>query len=471
MSRATNIKGKLARISPRRLSVRSRRLTVLAVIVAAASIVVISSVGAGEKDGYLVRAQFVNSAGITKGADVRVAGANVGIIKQIFVTRSNDLASVVVDIKDPAFQTFYSDATCKIRLQSLIGEKFVDCDPGTPTKPELPQDPLDPDRRLMTVRHTSSPVDIDELLDAMREPQRERFRVIINELGVTLTGRGQDLQDILDRFDPTFKNINDVLKILADENRNLVRLAEDGDTALASLAANREHITGLFKNADAAARATNAKRQELAETLQLLPGFLDELEPTARTLKQFADQAAPVAASARASSSDLSEFVSGTDEFVKAANPALKRFGDTADVFRLQIPKIQPVADTLNQIGKQKGAVTNLKKLLQSFEGQDGYQNLAALTIGLVGSLNGINAYGHFARSALVVNGACLQYFQVRRAGCAADFSDNRDPSNQPPEGLGKNGQSANTAANKGYDKSGLSSNAAALDYLLGSEK
>ena len=32
-----------------------------------------------------------------------------------------------MNIADPGFQDFRSDATCLIRPQSLIGEKFVDC--------------------------------------------------------------------------------------------------------------------------------------------------------------------------------------------------------------------------------------------------------------------------------------------------------------------------------------------------------
>src|SRR4029079_3357582 len=115
-----------------------------------------------------------------------------------------------------------------------------------------------------------------------------------------------------------------------------------GDRSLKSLAENRDHIVGLFKNADETSRATNAKQQELAETLQRLPAFLDELELTAPVLENFANQAAPVAASARAASTDLSTFVSGTKECADAANPALKRFGDTADVIRAQIPALQP---------------------------------------------------------------------------------------------------------------------------------
>lgn len=451
----------LAAASPRRLSVRARRLSALALVVAASAIVVISSVGASNGDSYQIRAVFVNASGITKGADVRVAGANVGSITGIFVGKNN-LASVILNVTDPAFKPFYTDAKCRIRLQSLIGEKFVDCDPGTPTKPPLPEDPSDPDRVILGPGHTSSPVDPDELLDAMREPQRERFRVIINELGITLTGRGQDLQDILDRFDPTFLNVNKILKILAKENRNLVRLAEDGDRSLKSLAENRDHIVGLFKNADAASRATNAKQQELAETLERLPAFLDELELTAPVLENFANQAAPVAASTRAASADLSAFVTGTNEFVDAANPALKRFGDTADVFREQIPALQPIAETLNKIGQKRGAVTNLKRVLESFEGQNGYANLAALTVGLVGAGNGTDAFGHFLRSMIVVPGNCFDYSQKRGQGCAADFGQRSD-ANVEPSGKG-------TTAPKVSSASSLEADAASLDYLLGSD-
>lgn len=448
--------------SPRRLSVRNRRLTALCVVVAAAAIVVVSSVGAGKGDSYQVRAMFVSAGGITKGADVRVAGANVGTITGIYVGKSN-LASVILDITDPAFAPFYSDAMCRIRLQSLIGEKFVDCDPGNPNKPPLPKDPADPDRVILSSSHTSSPVDIDELNNTMREPQRERFRVIINELGITLTGRGQDLQDILDRFDPTFLNVNKILKILAKENRNLFRLAEDGDRSLKALAENRDHIVGLFKNADEAARATNEKQAELAETLRLLPGFLEELEETAPVLENFANQAAPVAAATRAASGDLSEFVTGTKEFVDAANPALKRFGDTSDVFREQIPALMPIAETLRGIGKNRSSVTNLKKLLVSFgDDQNGYANLAAMAIGLVGAGNGTNSFGHFLRSSLVVpTAACVFYSTQRNGGCAADFGEKAGDNNEPT--------SKSSQAPTSTSTSSLEADAASLDYLLGS--
>lgn len=453
----------------KRLSLRTRRITALVVVAAAAAIVVVSSIGAGSDEDYRVRLQFVNAGPITTGADVRVAGANVGVIEDIFVSNNNE-AAVVIKITDPAFQRFYKDAKCKIRLQSLIGERFIDCDPGTPTEPELPTDPTDENRKVMLSDKTSAPVDIDELLDNMREPQRERFRVIINELGITLTGRGQDLQDILNRFDPTFKEVNDILKILARENKQLETLAVDGDRSLQALAKDRKSITSFFKNADKAARATNVKRAELAETLNRLPAFLDELEETSKVLKNFAEQAAPVAASARAAAPDLSTFVTGTNEFVKEANPALTRFGTSADIFRQQIPAIQPLADILRVISDNRGSVTNLRKLLESFDSQNGYANLASLAIGLAGAANGKDSFGHFVRSSLVLPGVCFEYTQKRSNVCASDFGFRAD-SNLPPKTSTKSSTSSAEYDASGVSETAPTGDAAALDYLLGGER
>ena len=46
-------------------------------------------------------------------------------------------------ITDPGFQDFRRDATCHIRPQSLIGEKYVDCRPTLPRAPgSKPPPPL-----------------------------------------------------------------------------------------------------------------------------------------------------------------------------------------------------------------------------------------------------------------------------------------------------------------------------------------
>ena len=87
-------------------------------------------VGAGDDDGgaYKVRAIFDNAGFVIPGEDVKVAGVKVGKIDSLDVT-TDFKAAVVLDINDPGYQDFRKDAECIVRPQSLIGERFVECEP------------------------------------------------------------------------------------------------------------------------------------------------------------------------------------------------------------------------------------------------------------------------------------------------------------------------------------------------------
>jgi len=115
---------------------------------AAVIVTAIAAIGAGGSGNghYKVRAIFNNASFLIPGEDVKIAGAKVGKVDSLDVTP--DLkAAAVLDITDPAFQDFRKDAECEIRLQSVIGEKLVDCRPtqprpeGTPLPPSLDKVP------------------------------------------------------------------------------------------------------------------------------------------------------------------------------------------------------------------------------------------------------------------------------------------------------------------------------------------
>ena len=152
------------RMQPGRRAPRTmiRRLIPAALLVVAVLAVVLLVSGGGDSGGYRIRAIFDNGAFMVNGEQVRIAGANVGTIESVDVTRPGETvkyedgepvsvpgkAVIVMEITDPSFQDFRSDATCLIRPQSLIGEKFVDCRPTLPRAPGSPlPPPLEGDRR------------------------------------------------------------------------------------------------------------------------------------------------------------------------------------------------------------------------------------------------------------------------------------------------------------------------------------
>src|SRR5215213_4899884 len=175
-------------------------------LLVAALVVLVLGTGASNDDGdtYRVRAIFDSASFLVPGEDVKVAGVKVGTIEELDVTTDNK-AAIVLRIDDPAYRDFKDDAFCTIRLQSLIGEKFVACEP---TQPKSGNSEPAPSLRkithgdgegqyLLPVSNTSAPVDLDMLNNIMQLPERQRFAIIINELGVGLAGNGKQLNKVI----------------------------------------------------------------------------------------------------------------------------------------------------------------------------------------------------------------------------------------------------------------------------------
>ncbi len=172
-----------------------------------------------------MRAVFDNGGFTVPGVDVRVAGANVGSVDSVDVSLPGEMVSddpadptrpgkaiIVMNIDDPAFQDFREDASCLIRPQSLIGEKFIDCSvteprpAGTEPPPPLEQVPEgDPGagQYLLPLENNGKSVDQDLINNIYRLPYAQRFRIILNELGAGLATRGPELNETITRANPT----------------------------------------------------------------------------------------------------------------------------------------------------------------------------------------------------------------------------------------------------------------------------
>ncbi len=101
------------------------------IVFAAMALLLLSS----GSSGYKVDAIFDQADFLIPGQDVRIAGAAVGQISGIGLTADHK-ARVEMTI-EPKFGPFHADATCSVVPQSLIGDRFVNCAPGTPASPAL----------------------------------------------------------------------------------------------------------------------------------------------------------------------------------------------------------------------------------------------------------------------------------------------------------------------------------------------
>ena len=401
-----------------------RRLALIIALLIVPSALVLA--GAGESDeSYRVRAIFDNASFVVPGEDVKVAGVRVGSIADLEVTPDNR-AAVTLEIDDPAYHDFRRDAHCKIRPQSLIGEEFVECSPtqkhAGPEQVPPPLEQLENGDRLLPVENTSASVDLDLIGNTMRLPQRQRLSLILGELGVGLAGRGRDLNAVLRRSAPALKELNQVLDILADQNKTLERLAQDSDEIMAPLARERRSVSGFIDSSAEVARATADRRADLEETLQKFPVFLDELRPTMARLGGLADEMTPVVSDLGAAATDIDDLLEEMAPFSDAATPALVELGRVAGP---GIPAIRgsiPIVKDLRAFAKQlKPVGATLADLLTSFQKNDGIERFLDYVYYQALAVNGFDTVGHYLRAGLIVN-TCSTYSTEPLLGCTANF-------------------------------------------------
>jgi len=424
------------------------RVAPIAVAVAAAAVVALAVVLATGHDdsGYRVRAIFSNAFTVIPGEDVKISGVKVGKIEKLDLTADNQ-AAVVLDITRPGFQDFRKDATCTIRPQSLIGERFVEC---TPTQPkavgEAPAPKLDQithgdgkGQYLLPSSQTIKPVDLDLVANIMRLPYRQRLAIIINELGTGLAANGDALRRAVRQADPALQQTDKVLSILADQNRVLAELARNGDAVLRPLARDKQQVADFIDKADTTAQASAERRGDIERSIQKLPAFLRELSPTMQQLGGLADQMTPVLTDLGAAAPDLNRFIKQLGPFSAAATPALTSLGDAADVGDQALLKSKPIVSDLRDFaGQARPLVANLDDLLTSLRDTGGIERLMDFIFYQVTATNGYDSLGHYLRAVLVIT-TCSAYVTTGpQPGCSSKW----------PAG-GNSGQSATAASTR----------------------
>jgi virulence factor Mce-like protein len=309
-----------------------------------------------------VKIVFDNAFGLTAGGDLKIAGVRAGKTTGFSVTNSlPPKAIVTASLTQAGFQSFRKDASCAIRPQSLIGEYYVDCQPGTSEAP-LPND-------TVPVAQTSSTVPQDLIQDIMRQPERDRLRLLINELGTGLAGRPQDLNDVIRRADPALKQTSQVLKILGDQNKVIQNFIVNSDTVVNQLEARKKDVARWVVEAAKTAQISASRRQALQSQFQKLPTFLGELQPTMAKLGDLADQQTPLLRDLQRAAPDLNTFFTQLGPFTKASRPAFKSLGQTSitgkkalDDSRRDVDQLAALAADAPRVGKP------LRQFLQTLD-------------------------------------------------------------------------------------------------------
>jgi virulence factor Mce-like protein len=386
-----------------------KRLLLSACILLAVGAFVVLAGGASNGNAAgTYKIDFDNAFGLVQGADFKVAGVRAGTIQSIDLTpaciRGNTAqcyAQVTIQVTQGGFGSFHSDASCQSRPQSLIGEYFIDCQPGS-SRPVLKPGSTIP------VTHTQSTIPGDLLQDVMRMPYRERFTLIINELGAAVAARSGDLQAALQRAVPALSETDNLLNLLANDSSTLQSLTKDSDSVITALANNSHQVQRFVIEANKTATATATQQANLRLTFQRLPGTLEQLRPTLAKLNTTVVRNQPVLDNLDAASGQLNRFFTDLPGFSRSSRPALASLGQASVPGRTAVIAANPTIAALNRFAQPTPELAqNLNIVLKDLDnrsravekdprspGGQGFTGLEALLGYVFNQALAINTYG-----------------------------------------------------------------------------
>jgi virulence factor Mce-like protein len=344
-----------------------RIVTGMAVVFAAVAVAVLTGASGNTQSGSgkTYKIQFDNAFGLTTGGDLKVGGVRAGKTSSFDlkkIANGRYVAVVTGQISVPGVPAFRSDATCQIRPQSLIGEYYVDCQPGSKGKPL-------PNNGTVPVKNTASTIPPDLMQNVMRRPYRERFRLIIAELGTGLAGRPGDLSQVLRRADPGLKALDEVLNKLAQQNRIIQNFIVNSDTVVAQLEQKKKDVAHWVKAAGQTAAISATRSAAIRQQWQKFPQFLSEMQPTMAQLGALADQQTPLLRQLQATSPQLKRFFGDLGPFSEASRPSFRSLSHMSDVgnkaFRdsfAEIRELSALSVHVPSTGK------NLRQFLQTMD-------------------------------------------------------------------------------------------------------
>ncbi len=239
--------------------------------------------------GYELKATFANSANVALNSPVRIAGVEVG--KVISTSRDGNATTVTFTV-DGSGRPIHTDAFAAIRPRIFLeGNFFVELDPGSPSAPDMDSGATIP------VSHTSTAVQLDEVLTALQSPTRADLSRLLESYGTALTHKPTAAEDVTqlpevhgitgaEAFNGALKYGGDAGRysaqvtnaFLGTQQRDLSRLVAGAGRTFGAFASREADLQGLIENFNVFTGALAAQSANLSTTINLLA-------PTLRTAR------------------------------------------------------------------------------------------------------------------------------------------------------------------------------------------
>jgi ABC-type transporter Mla subunit MlaD len=268
-------------------------------------------------ESYRVTIPFEEATQLAVESDVRISGVSVGKVKAIELSEAGSYAEATVEL-DAKYGPIPSNTKAMLRQKTLLGETYVELTPGDPEDGALPEG------GTLPAAQVSKAVQLDEIFRAFDEPTREAFRTWMADASQAFAGRGVDVNAAIGNLSPFADKADQLMQILDSQDQAVTGLVRDGGETFEALSSRPEQLRGLIENTEQVFGTLADRDQQIIETFQVLPTFLDESKLTLERLDTFALDTNDLITQLRPSARELS----GVLEETAKTSPYLTRFFD-----------------------------------------------------------------------------------------------------------------------------------------------
>jgi ABC-type transporter Mla subunit MlaD len=369
--------------------------------------------GASSGDRYRVDVVFDTAKGIVPGQVVKIAGARVGRVADVALTRDHQ-ARLSLDV-ERRFAPFHANARCTIKPEGLLSENFVQCDPGSSSAR-----PLSGATPTVPVDRTTVPVSLNDLFNIWNVPTRERLRLLVNELGLAGAGRGEDLNALLRRSNPALGSARRVLSILHQQDAELGSAIDATDTISARLAQRPQDLSRLIDSTAKVTARTAARSRQLAQSVQRLPALLSATRPALTRLRATARTARPVLADLRQAGPALARVLRAAPPLARAALPTVDQLGAPLARGRGALNKLRTSSELLDSFSLQAQRTgVPLEQLLTNLRQRGALEYLLSFSYENAALLARFDKYSHML-PGFFMGGICSGFATTPVAGCSS---------------------------------------------------
>jgi phospholipid/cholesterol/gamma-HCH transport system substrate-binding protein len=202
--------------------------------------------------GPTYSADFSESAGLQSGDDVLVAGVKIGTVSDVSLQGSH----VKVDFRVKS-AWLGNDSTAAIRIQTLLGEKYLAIDPEGGAKLKTSS--------TIPLSRTTSPYDVTQALSGL---SNTLTAINTTQLADSFNALSSAFANTPPEVRGTLQGLSALSQTIASRDQQISALLAGTQTVTATLADNDQQVQALFHDGNLLLQLLNQRSTEITALLQ-----------------------------------------------------------------------------------------------------------------------------------------------------------------------------------------------------------